>query len=229
MNGRYPVEELENRIGYSFKDKELLMTALTHSSFRNETGGEGTDDYERQEYLGDAVLELTISDHVFRTHPEMREGQMTSLRASIVCEPTLARCAKEIGLPDHIRLGKGEDRNNSRNKDSIVSDVFEALIGGIYLDGGMDKARAFIADFVLKDIEHKILFHDSKTHLQNLIQARNGKLEYETVAERGPEHAKIFTVAVIIDGKKEAVAEGNSKKHAEQNAAYEALKKLREI
>ncbi len=229
MNDRYPIEELEKRIGYSFRDKELLRTALTHSSYSNEAEGGRCEDYERQEYLGDAVLELTVSDNVFRNHPEMREGQMTSYRASIVCEPTLARCAREIGIPDHIRLGKGEDRNNSRNKDSIVSDVFEAVIGGIYLDGGIEEAQRFIAEFVLKDIEHKILFHDSKTQLQNLIQARGGTLEYTVTGERGPEHAKIYTVAVIIDGRAEATAEGSSKKHAEQKAAYEALKKLKEV
>ena len=226
MNNRYPVKVLEDKIGYKFKDKELLLTALTHSSYRNEPDGKKRDDYERQEYLGDAVLELVSSDYIFHNYPEMREGDMTKLRASLVCEPTLAECAKAIDLSDFILLGKGEDRQKSRYKDSIVSDVFEALIGGIFLEAGLEGAKSFIYRFVLNDIEHKTLFYDSKSKLQDLVQARGWKLEYVLVEESGPEHMKVFTMAAVINGKEYASGRGSSKKSAEQKAAYETLKKV---
>lgn len=226
MNNRYPLEKLEETIGYKFSDRDLLNTALTHSSYRNEPEGAGSDDYERQEFLGDAVLELISSDFIFHNYPDMREGEMTKLRASLVCEPTLADSARQIGLPDFIYLGRGEDRQDSRHRDSIVSDVFEALIGGIFLDSGIDSARKFINRFVLNDIEHKTLFHDSKSKLQDLIQAKGWSLEYRLMEENGPEHMKRFTMAAFINGTEYARAEGSSKKSAEQKAAYECLIKL---
>ncbi|MCR5748527.1 MAG: ribonuclease III [Lachnospiraceae bacterium] len=227
MNNLYPIEKLEEKIGYVFKDKTLLLTALTHSSYKNELEHNERDDYERLEFLGDAVLEFISSDNIFKNHTEMREGDMTSLRASLVCEPTLAGCAKEIGLSDYIILGRGEDRHGSRNRDSIMSDVFEAVIGAIYLDSGVEEAKVFIDRFILTDAERHVMFHDSKTQLQNLVQSRSGKLEYHLVDERGPEHAKIFTAAVFVDGVEMARAEGSSKKSAEQKAAFETLNKLR--
>ena len=226
MNNRYPIEKLEEKIGYTFKDKKLLRTALTHSSYKNESETEEWDDYERQEFLGDAVLELVSSDYIYHHHPEMREGEMTKFRASLVCEPTLAECAKEIDLSDHILLGKGEDRQDSRHRDSIVSDVFEALIGGIFLDSGLKGAKDFIYRFVLNDIEHRSLFNDSKSKLQDVIQAEGWTLEYVLAEESGPEHMKRFTMAAVINGKECARAMGSSKKSAEQKAAYECLKKL---
>ncbi len=229
MNNRYPIEKLEKNMGYEFRDRELLLTALTHSSLKNEMADGNRDDYERQEFLGDAVLELVSSEFIYHTYAGMREGDMTRLRASLVCEPTLAECAREIELSDYIMLGKGEDRQDSRHKDSIVSDVFEAVIGGIFLDSGLEEARRFILRFVLNDIEHKALFHDSKTQLQNLIQSEGWTLEYRVVAESGPEHRKSFTMAAVINGREEARQTGSSKKSAEQKAAYEALKKLRKI
>ncbi len=227
MNSVYPIEKLEERIGYVFEDKELLLTALTHSSFKNELTGNDRDDYERLEFLGDAVLELVSSDYIFKNNPKMREGEMTSLRASLVCEPTLAGCAREIGLSEHILLGHGEDKHGSRNRDSIISDVFEALIGAIYLDSGISEAKRFIESFVLTDAGRRVMFHDSKTRLQNLIQGRMGTLEYRLIGEKGPEHAKVFTAAVYIDGREVSRADGSSKKGAEQKAAYEALGKLK--
>ena len=228
MNNRYPMETLEEKIGYKFKDRNLLLTALTHSSYKNEAEGEGRDDYERQEFLGDAVLELVSSDFLFSHYPDMREGEMTKLRASLVCEPTLAESAKEFSLSDYIFLGRGEDRQDSRNKDSIVSDVFEALIGGIFLDSGIESAKEFIYRFVLNDIEHKTLFTDSKSKLQDVVQAEGWTLEYKLVDESGPEHMKCFTMAAVINGTEQARAKGSSKKNAEQKAAYECLKKLDE-
>lgn len=224
MNNGYPLEKLEENIGYCFKDKELLLTALTHSSLKNELEDGRRDDYERLEYLGDAVLELISSEFIFHSHPDMREGEMTKLRASLVCEPTLAECAKAIKLSDFIMLGRGEERQDSRHKDSIVSDVFEALIGGIYLDSGLDEARKFVKKFVLTDIEHKALFHDSKTQLQNIAQGEGWSLEYVVAGESGPEHDKRFTMAVMLNGKEISRATGSSKKNAAQKAAYDALK-----
>lgn len=229
MNNRYPVEKLENDIGYVFKDKELLLTALTHSSLKNELGDMERDDYERQEFLGDAVLELVSSEYIYHRYANMREGEMTKLRASLVCEPSLAESARAFELSEHIMLGRGEDMQDSRYRDSIVSDVFEALIGGIFLDSGLREAKRFIERFVLNDIEHRTLFHDSKTQLQNLIQARGGELEYVVKDESGPEHRKSFTMAVRINGKEIAEGCGSSKKGAAQIAAYEALKKLRKL
>ena len=226
MNNRYPVKVLEDKIGYEFKDKELLLTALTHSSYRNEPDGKKRDDYERQEFLGDAVLEVVTSEFLYHHYPDMREGEMTKLRASLVCEQTLAEDAKKIDLSDFILLGRGEDRQNSRYKDSIVSDVLEAIIGGIFLDSGLDEARQFIVRFVLDDIEHKKLFVDSKSRLQDEIQARGWSLEYVLVGEKGPEHMKCFTMAAMINGTEYARADGSSKKGAEQKAAYECLLKL---
>ncbi|MBQ7583840.1 MAG: ribonuclease III [Lachnospiraceae bacterium] len=228
MNNKYPVEKLEEKIGYVFKDRTLLFTALTHSSYRNESDGSDGNDYERQEFLGDAVLELVSSDYIYHNYPEMREGEMTKLRASLVCEPTLAESAKEIGLSDHILLGRGEDRQDSRHRDSIVSDVFEALIGGIFLDSGLEGAKSFIYRFVLNDIEHKTLFNDSKSKLQDVVQAEGWTLEYRLMEESGPEHMKCFTMAAVINGRECARAKGSSKKGAEQKAAYESLKKLKD-
>lgn len=153
---------------------------------------------------------------------------MTKLRASLVCEPTLAESAKEIGLSDHILLGRGEDRQDSRHRDSIVSDVFEALIGGIFLDSGLEGAKSFIYRFVLNDIEHKTLFNDSKSKLQDVVQAEGWTLEYRLMEESGPEHMKCFTMAAVINGRECARAKGSSKKGAEQKAAYESLKKLKD-
>ncbi len=228
MNNKYPVEELEKRIGYSFKNKELLLTALTHSSLKNELTDGKRDDYERLEFLGDAILEFVVSDHLYRDYPDMREGEMTGLRASLVCEMSLDGCAKEFMLSDFILLGKGEDKQGSRYKPSIVSDIFEALIGGIYLDSGIDEAKRFIDRFVMDDIDHKALFFDSKTRLQNIAQAENLKLDYRLIREEGPEHKKVFTIAAVINGKDISEGSGSSKKAAEQQAAYVALKKLRE-
>ncbi len=227
MNNKYPVEDLEKRIGYSFKDKGLLLTALTHSSFKNEINSDGRDDYERLEFLGDAILEFAVSEYLYRNYPEMREGDMTSLRASLVCEMSLAGCAGQIGLSDFIFLGKGEDKQGSRYKPSIASDIFEALIGAIFLDSGIDEAKDFVSGFVLDDIEHKALFHDSKTLLQNLVQSEGWKLEYRLVKEEGPEHRKVFTVEAFVNGNSVSGGTGTSKKAAEQQAAYGALKKLR--
>ncbi|MBP5772928.1 MAG: ribonuclease III [Eubacterium sp.] len=220
------IDDLQNSIEYSFKNEKLLVTALTHKSYVvNETEGEVNN--ERMEYLGDAVLELVTSDFLFKNYKEMSEGEMTKLRASLVCEPALAIDAREINLQDFIFLGKGEENTGGRSRDSIVSDAFEALIGAIYLDGGMDEATKFICSFVLNDIEHKQKFYDSKTTLQEMVDATNlGVLKYEIVNESGPDHNKTFDAVVKLNDDVVGSGTGQTKKHAEQNAAIDALNKI---
>lgn len=228
MNDLSSMALLQKEIGYEFKDEKYLKIALSHSSYANEAKLEKINNYERQEFLGDAVLELSVSDYIFKNYQTMPEGEMTKLRASLVCEPTLAYIArKEIDLPKYILLGKGEDNTGGRDRDSIISDVFEALIGAIYLDGGLEPAVSFIKKYVLTDMESKIEFIDSKTRLQEKVQAVSKTLEYKLVLEEGPAHNKLYTSEVIIDGEKMGIGSGKTKKSAEQHAAYEALKKLK--
>jgi len=177
------IQELESIIGYQFEKPELLHQALTHSSFANEKHKKQSDN-ERLEFLGDAVLELVSSEFLFKNHPEMNEGQMTKLRASLVCEQSLAACARQLELGSYLLLGNGEDLTGGRERDSILSDAWEALIGAMYLDGGFTNAKEFILKFVLTDIEHKKLFYDSKTMLQELIQNKYRKtLHYVLLSE----------------------------------------------
>ena len=216
-------EELEEIIGYHFKNKHYLTQALTHSSYANEKKLGKLGSNERLEFLGDAVLELISSDYLYARFTQIPEGELTKKRASLVCEPSLAYCAREFGLPQFLLLGKGEDMTGGRNRDSIVSDATEALLGAIYLDGGFANAKEFVLNFILNDIEHKQLFYDSKTILQELIQGRHEQLSYELIDESGPDHDKQFTVAVLVDGERVSEGEGHTKKAAEQQAAYQAL------
>ncbi len=218
-------ETLQEQISYRFRDKELLTRAMNHSSYANEHRRDHIGDNERLEFLGDAVLELVSSDYLYRTYPDMPEGDMTKLRASLVCEPTLALCARAFQLPEQIRLGKGEELTGGRNRNSIVSDALEALIGAIYLDGGIEPAREFIMTYVLNDISHKKLFHDSKTVLQEVVQKdyRDDEVLYEPVGEEGPDHAKRFIMRVRIGERTFPEGKGPTKKAAEQEAAYHAL------
>lgn len=216
--------ELEEKIQYRFHNRRLLRQALTHSSYANEQRINRFADYERLEFLGDAVLELVSSDFLFREEKDMAEGQLTRRRSSIVCEPALAFCARDIALEEYILLGKGEEATGGRRRDSIVSDVMEAVIGAIYLDSGIEEASGFIHRFILSDLEHKQLFYDAKTILQEMIQ-QEGKetLHYELLKEEGPEHAKTFLVEVMLGDQKLGSGSGHSKKAAEQHAAYQAL------
>ncbi len=221
------IQELEQKIGYQFKEQGLLRQALTHSSFANEKHMKKNSDNERLEFLGDAVLELVSSEYLFIHYPKLPEGELTKFRASIVCEPTLALCTKELDLGKYLYLGKGEDLTGGRNRKSILSDALEAVIGAIYRDGGIEAAKTFIYRFILVDIEHKKLFHDSKTILQELIQGNyKEELHYELIGEEGPDHDKIFKVQAMIGDKIVGHGSGHTKKAAEQEAAYEALLKL---
>lgn len=229
MQDGYTLEMLEERIGYRFRDRALIKQALTHSSFTNEQKIYRVKNYERLEFLGDAVLELVSSEFLFKEQPEMPEGELTKQRASMVCEPSLAFCAKDLELGEFILLGKGEESTGGRNRDSITSDVMEAVIGAIYLDGGMEPAKMFIYRFILSDLEDKQLFYDSKSNLQELIQGKLKKeFDYELLEESGPEHNKTFRAAVRLEGEVLGEGQGRTKKAAEQQAAYRALLKLRD-
>lgn len=221
------LSELMDKINYQFKDINLLKNALTHSSYANEKTIKKYKDNERLEFLGDAVLELTSSDYIYKNYSNMNEGQMTRLRASIVCEPTLAICARAIGIDNFIMLGKGEELTGGRKRDSIVSDACEAVIGAIYLDGGFANAKEFVKSFILNDLESKQLFYDSKTILQEVVQAAHKEVVYEIIGESGPEHDKDFIASAKVDGMFHVKAKGHTKKHAEQHAAYEALVELK--
>ncbi len=217
------LKELEKKIGYEFSEKRLLGQAVTHSSFSNEQKINKYKNYERLEFLGDAVLELLSSQFFFETYPDMSEGEMTRLRSSMVCEPALAFCARDLDLGKYILLGKGEEATGGRKRDSIISDVMEAVIGAIYLDGGLLEADKFVRKFILSDLENKQLFYDSKTLLQEQVQKEGKTLTYELVSESGPDHEKVFVVEAIIDGKTVGRGQGRNKKTAQQQAAYQVL------
>jgi ribonuclease-3 len=223
------LKELESRIGYQFKNKELLESALMHSSFTNEKRLPKYKCNERLEYLGDAVLELVSSEFLFHSNETMPEGELTKLRASMVCEPSLALCARSIHLGDYLLLGKGEEATGGRDRDSVTSDALEALIGAIYLDGGFASAKEFILRFVLNDLENKKLFFDSKTILQEIVQGHfTEALSYHLVKEEGPDHNKSFFVDAHIGETCYGSGKGRTKKAAEQEAAYNAILKLHE-
>ncbi len=221
MNDR---TELESIIGYTFNNKNNMRLALTHSSYANEHGMGKYAHNERMEFLGDAVLELVASDFLFREYPDMQEGDMTKLRSKLVCEDALSYFAKQIGLGKYLYLGKGEEHTNGRERKSILCDAFESIIGAIYIDGGLKAATDFIHNFVLSDIEQKMYLFDSKTTLQEIVQARYGVgVVYKVIDESGPEHNKSFRIAVYIKGQLMGEGCGRSKKEAAKEAAYKTI------
>ena len=221
------IQNLENEIGYVFNDKELLMQALTHSSYVNDRKMDKNLCNERLEFLGDAILEMTSSEFLYSEYPEKDEGELTKLRASLVSETPLAAVAGEIGLGEYLYLGHGEERTGGRTRYSVTSDAVEAVIGAIYLDGGIEPARTFVRKYILNDIENKKLFHDSKTVLQEIVQKyHRGTLTYRLVKEEGPDHDKNYGMNALIDEKIIGYGEGRTKKAAEQQAAYSAIKSL---
>jgi len=219
-----PVTPLEKRIGYTFRNKAYLKTALTHSSYANELK-KGLECNERQEFLGDAVLSLVVSDYLYKGS-HLSEGDLTKLRASLVCEKSLCGFARQIDLGSHLRLGRGEEQTGGANRPSILADAFESLIAGIYLDSGMESARGFILPFVERALEDdgKDSFQDYKTMLQEIVQQNPGEaLSYVLVEESGPDHDKRFEVEVHLNSNVIGRGVERSKKGAEQMAAREAL------
>ena len=220
------MKELEKKLGHEFKNDELLKTALTHSSYANE---HRCTSYERMEFLGDSVLSIIVSEYLFEHMKNIDEGELSRIRASLVCEESLAETAKTIELGKYILLGNGEEKSGSRSRASILSDVFEATLAALYLDGGMDTARVYILGIMgaklSNAVEHKTE-KDYKSRLQELVQRKyHGKtrIEYSTIEEIGPEHQKLFLVELVINGNKIAEGKGSSKKEAEQQAAKTAL------
>ena len=220
------LEVLEGRIGYHFKDSYLLECALTHTSFANEQKIHRYKDYERLEFLGDAVLEMVSSAFLYKEYPDKREGELTKIRASLVCEPSLADCARQLGLPGYLRLGKGEEAGGGRDKESILCDVVEAVIGAMYLDcGEIEPPRRFIMQHILSD-RSRVFFYDSKSMLQEWAQGTGRTLRYEVLEESGPEHRKVYKTGVFVGDQLIGTGEGRSKKAAEQQAAYAGIKKV---
>jgi len=221
--------DLEKIVGHSFKSNEILSHALVHSSYTNENKMGQLSNNERLEFLGDAVLELATSEYIFTSFPEMTEGEMTKLRASVVCEATLSKCARNLGLGEFLRMGKGEIANGGKERDSILCDLFEAIIGAIYMDGGLAPAKRFILRALEEDI-HSMRglkwIADCKTHLQEQLQKNSQEpIEYYVINEEGPDHNKIFTVELAHSGKVMAQGRGKNKKEAEQEAARHAIEK----
>lgn len=219
---------LEERIGYGFQNETLFLQALTHSSYTNEVKSEERgENYERLEYLGDAVLEMVTSDFLYHRYEALPEGELTRLRAALVCEESLFECATTLSLSAYIRFGKGEEMSGGREKPSILADVTEALIGAIYLDGGIDEATRFIESFVLCNVEEKYFVDDAKTRLQEAAQRIGRETpDYRLVAETGPEHDKRFTSAVFLGDRFLAEGTGRNKKASQQEAAKAALQVL---
>ena len=222
------IRELENAIGYRFHNISLLQNALAHSSYANERWHNSLMSNERLEFLGDSILGMVVADHLYRNFPNRPEGELTRMRADMVCEKALAQIAGRIGLGGHMLLGKGEEQGGGRSRDSILADAVESVIAACYLDGGMDAAVAFIRQFVLVNVPVSRLNNaDYKTALQELVQQkRNQTLVYTLVGESGPDHDKKFEVELTLNGQVVGKGIGSSKKRAEQAAAHAALEAL---
>ena len=219
------MDALEERLGYKFKNINLLKNSLTHSSYANEVRG-GFSSNERLEFLGDSVLSVIVSDYIYKHFSNMPEGELTKLRASLVCEKSLCTFSRELHLGEFLMLGKGEEKGGGRERDSILADAFEAVLAAMYLDGGMEVARKHVLRFVLPELNHTDdeVFKDYKTALQEIIQ-RNPEEEvtYILTGESGPDHDKLFTVEVHLNSNVIGTGSGKSKKQAEQSAAKHAL------
>ena len=222
------IKDLEAAIGYKFKNITLLQNALTHSSYANERWHNSLMSNERLEFLGDSILGMVGAEYLYRTFPDRPEGELTRMRADMVCERALAAVAGKIGLGEHLLLGKGEEAGGGRGRDSILADAVESVIAASYLDGGMEAAKQFVDRFVLVNVPHaKLHNRDYKTTLQELVQQKkNQTISYVLVGESGPDHDKQFVVQLLINAKVAGVGTGSSKKRAEQEAAKGAYKKL---
>lgn len=219
------VKELQNRIGYAFRDEKLMENALTHSSYANERGKSRAFSNERLEFLGDSVLGFVTAEYLFEKYPSRPEGEMTRIRAELVCEQSLAATAEALELGSVLLLGKGEEQNGGRTRKSILADAVEALLAAIYLDGGIIPARAFVLDHILAEKPTELT--DYKTALQELVQSTGGvSPQYKIIDEYGPDHAKTFVARVEIEGEPAGEGSGRTKKEAEQSAAKAAMESL---
>ncbi|WP_163653875.1 ribonuclease III [Listeria sp. PSOL-1] len=222
-------EELQESTGFDFVDVGLLKAAFTHSSYVNEHRREKIHDNERLEFLGDAVLELTISEYLFKKYPDMEEGQMTKMRAAIVCEPSLVEFAEAIHFSKYIRLGKGEEKAGGRARPALLADVFESFIGALYLEHGLKQVVSFLERIIFPKIDSGAFLDivDFKTQLQEIVQRdRDVLIQYDILGETGPAHNKAFEAQVVINGQILGRGTGRTKKQAEQNAARHAIKHL---
>lgn len=221
------MKKLEEKLGYTFRNKDLMLHALTHSSYANEHRGSGLTSNERLEFLGDSVLGMVVADYLFRTHPDMPEGELTRTRAALVREGSLYEVACGLELGAYLRLGKGEDAGGGRTRPSILADATEAMLAAVYLDGGLEAARAMIQKFILDQEQEKAVDRDYKTALQELVQRTPGQpIAYQLVDELGPDHARVFVMEVSVGGQPVGQGRGRTKKEAEQLAARSALEKL---
>ena len=222
------INELETAIGYQFRNITLLQNALSHSSYANERWHDSLKSNERLEFLGDSVLGMVVAEHLYRTFPNRPEGELTRMRADMVCEKTLAKVANGLGLGKHLLLGKGEEQGGGRSRESILADAVESVIAACYLDGGMTAAVQFIQKFILVNVPVTKLHNaDYKTALQELVQQKkNQVLSYTLVGESGPDHDKHFQVELTLNGEVVGVGSGSSKKRAEQAAAQSAIERL---
>ncbi|TDY46591.1 ribonuclease-3 [Alicyclobacillus sacchari] len=223
-------EQLQEIVDFRFTDLNLLKQAFTHASYRNEHRKAHVEDNERLEFLGDAVLELIISDFLYHTYPRLPEGELTRMRAAIVCEPSLVVFARRLSFEQFIRLGRGEERSGGRSRPALLADVFEAFLGALYIDQGIDAVRKFVHTHVIPHLADARVGVDYKTALQELVQQRLcTSLRYSIVEERGPAHAREFVVQVELGDEVRGVGIGRSKKEAEQQAAAKALAALAEL
>ena len=222
------IKDLEGAIGYRFRNITLLQNALTHSSYANERWHDSLMSNERLEFLGDSILGMVVAEHLYRNFPNRPEGELTRMRADMVCETALAAVAEKTGLGQHLLLGHGEQQSGGRTRASILADAVESVIAACYLDGGMEAAKGFISRFVLTEVPVKKLHNaDYKTALQELVQQKkNQVLSYTLTGESGPDHDKEFVVAVSLNGEVVGTGVGSSKKRAEQDAAHSAIKVL---
>ena len=219
--------ELEQRLGYTFRNRKLLEHALTHSSYANENRKDGLTSNERLEFLGDSVLGFVVASYLFETYPERPEGELTKLRAALVCEKSLAAAAAKLNLGAALLLGQGEEHGGGRKSSSITADAKESVLAAAYLDGGLEAASGIIHRLILSAGIPDLQDQDYKTRLQELVQReKNQQLSYQLTGESGPDHDKHFSVAVLLNDKVVGCGEGRSKKHAEQAAAAAAIGKL---
>lgn len=221
------LQSLEQALGYTYRDKALLEMALSHSSYANETRHDALYSYERLEFLGDSILGFVTAEYLYKTFPTKLEGELTKIRAELVCEGNLASVARSVGLGEHLRLGHGEEHGGGRNRDGILCDAMEALIAAAYIDSGLEAAKGIITRLILPRLTEVVKTRDFKTELQELIQRRRDQyLTYELIEESGPDHRKEFVVRVLLNGHEIGRGKGSSKKRAEQAAAEMAVNTL---